>query len=151
MVRLVHDEENLGILTRDEALQKAKDAGMDLVEVAPEADPPVCKLLDYGKFKYRQKKRSKQKHHRSLTKEIRVGPGTQEHDLEFKAKHVREFLEQHHKVQITMGLSGRQRAHGDLALTHLREFGERFLDVAKIERQPTRDSASRITMMLSPK
>lgn len=121
------------------------------MEVAPDADPPVCKLMDYGKFKYRTKKRVSQKHHRSQTKEVRIGPVTQEHDLQFKAGRAREFLKNHDKVVITMRLSGRQKAHGDLAIERMRAFGEQFLDVAKIERQPGWESSGRVTMMLSPK
>jgi translation initiation factor IF-3 len=151
MVRLVSEDGNNEIIGRDEALQRAREADTDLVEVAPNADPPVCKLLDYGKFKYRQKKRTRQTHHRSQTKEIRIGPETQEHDLQFKADRVREFLQEHDKVVVTMRLSGRQRAHGDLATEHLRAFGERFMDIAKMEREPTMESSGRLTMMLSPK
>ncbi|MDP6107291.1 MAG: translation initiation factor IF-3 [Candidatus Brocadiia bacterium] len=151
MVRLVEDNGETRIVTREEALEKAREADQDLVEVGPAADPPVCKLLDYGKFKYRQKKRTQHKHHRSQTKEIRIKPGTQEHDLSFKAEHARQFLMAHDKVLVTMNLTGRQKAHGDLALDHLKIFGERFLDIAKVERAPTRESAGRLSMMLSPK
>ena len=123
---------------------------MDLVEVAPDADPVVCKLLDYGKFMYRQKKRERQKHHRSQMKEIRIGPDTQVHDLNFKAERILEFLREHDKVLVSMILKGRHAAHGDLALEHMRVFAERFEDTAKLERPPTRERANRITMLLAP-
>jgi translation initiation factor IF-3 len=112
----------------------------------------VCKLLDYGKFKYRQKKkRHGQKGHRSRLKEIRIGLNTDPHDLAFKAGRVKEFLQEHDKVQITMRLRGRQRAHGDLALEHMAEFAARFEDVAKVERGPERGSAGQVSLLLKPK
>lgn len=152
MVRLVlADGQHLGIVTREQALQRAQEEQMDLVEVAPDADPAVCKLLDYGKFMYRQKKRERQKQHRSQMKEVRIGPDTQEHDLNFKADRVREFLQEHHKVLVSMTLKGRHMAHGDLALEHMRSFAERFEDSAKLERAPTRERANRLSMLLAPR
>jgi translation initiation factor IF-3 len=152
MVRLVlADGQHLGIVTREQALQRAQEEHLDLVEVAPEANPAVCKLMDYGKFMYRQKKRERQKHHKSQMKEIRIGPDTQEHDLNFKAGRVREFLAEHHKVLVSMTLSGRHKAHGDLALEHMRAFAQRFEDVAKLERAATRERANRLSMLLAPR
>jgi len=152
MVRLVlADGQHLGIVTREQALQRAQEEHMDLVEVAPEADPAVCKLMDYGKFRYRQKKRERQKQHRSQVKEIRIGPGTQEHDLDFKADRIREFLQEHDRVLVSMSLSGRHKAHGDLALERMRAFAGRFEDVAKIERPATRERANRLTVLLAPR
>ncbi len=151
-VRLVlEDGQQAAIVKREDALQMAEQNGLDLVEVAPDADPPVCKLLDYGKFKYQQKKRLRQKHHRSQIKEIWIGPETQEHDLAFKAKHVRQFLQERHKVRVTMRLSGRHRVHGDLALEHMLAFGQRFEDLAKVEQPPKRESSSRVSMVLCPR
>jgi translation initiation factor IF-3 len=142
----------LGILARQDALQQARDNGLDLVEVAPYADPPVCRLLDYGKFKYRQKKKKHtQKHHRSRLKGMRIGMSSDTHDLDFKAERVREFLTEHDKVEVYMLLRGRQRAHADLAVAHMSEFANRFEDVAKIERGPQRAGAGRVTMLLTPK
>jgi translation initiation factor IF-3 len=153
MVRLVfEDGEHVGIVSRDEALKRAREREQDLVEIAPDADPPVCKVLDYGKFKYRQKKRKqKQKRSKSELKEIRIGLSTEEHDLHFKADRVREFLEDHNKVLISMRLSGREKAYGDQAKDRMSEFGQRFEDVGKVERRPTRESAGRVTMLLTPK
>ena len=139
-------------MTREEALKQALEAELDLVEVAPDAEPPVCKLLDYGKFKYRQKKKKHgQRHHRARRKEIRIGLTTDEHDLAFKAERVRRFLQEHDKVVVTMRLRGRQRIHEALALEHMGEFAARFQDVGKIERGPERASAGRVTMLLKPK
>lgn len=152
MVRLVLDDgKGTEVVTREEGLQRAQAQELDLVEVAPDADPPVCKLLDYGKFKYRQKKRTKQTHRHPQAKTIRIGPKSEEHDLNFKADRVREFLGEQRKVLITMRLAGRQIAHGQMALEHVKEFGGRFMDIAKIERDATRESAGRISMLLTPK
>lgn len=152
MVRLVlADGQHMGIVELEQAMQQAQESDLDLVEIAPEADPPVCKLLDYGKFKYREKKKLRQKHHKSQVKEIRVGLETQEHDLQFKAKHARDFLGEHHKVLVTMMLKGRQKAHADMAKEHMSAFAQRFEDVAKLERPPTRESAGRLSMLLTPR
>ncbi len=152
-VRLIGaDGAQLGIVACEDALKQAQELEVDLVEVAPQADPPVCKLLDYGKFKYRQKKkRAGQKHHRARLKEIRIGLTTDEHDLAFKAGRVRTFLADHDRVIISMRLRGRQRAHGDLALEHMIEFAARFEEEAKVESGPTRSSAGQLTMMLAPR
>ena len=152
-VRLVNaDGSQLGIVAREEALNQAGEMELDLVEVAPDADPPVCKLLDYGKFKYRQKKkRHAQRHHRARLKGMRIGLSSDEHDLAFKAARVREFLQEHDKVDIYMQLRGRQRAHADLALERMAQFASRFEDIAKIERGPQRSGPGRVTMLLTPK
>ena len=152
MVRLIVGEgEHQGIVPLEEAMQIAAEKGMDLVEIAPEAEPPVCKLLDYGKFKYRRNKRLHQKHHGSQLKEIWIGPKTEGHDLDFKAGRVRQFLGERHKVRITMRLKGRYKAHGTIALETLRTFGERFVELAKFEVAPMRENAERLSMLLSPK
>ncbi len=152
-VRLIGpDGDQLGIVSRKDALNEAGERELDLVEVAPNADPPVCKLLDYGKFKYRQKKRRQgQKHHRARRKEIRIGLTSQEHDLGFKADRVREFLAEHDKVMISMQLRGREKAHGTLAMETMQEFASRFDDIAQVEKGPERSSVGRVTMLLKPK
>jgi len=142
----------LGILSRQDALQKARELEVDLVEVAPFADPPVCRLMDYGKFKYRQKKKKHtQKHHKSRLKGMKIGMSSDVHDLEFKAERVKEFLQEHDKVEVFMLLRGRQRAHGDIALVQMSDFAKRFDEVAKVERGPQRAGPGRITMLLTPK
>ena len=152
-VRLIGpDGDQLGIVSREDALNEAGERELDLVEVAPNADPPVCKLLDYGKFKYRQKKkRQGQKHHRARRKEIRIGLTSHEHDLSFKAERVREFLEEHDKVMISMQLRGREKAHGVQAMETMQEFANRFDDIAQVEKEPERSSVGRVTMLLKPK
>jgi translation initiation factor IF-3 len=142
----------LGILSRQDALQQAREKEVDLVEVAPHADPPVCRLMDYGKFKYRQKKKKHtQKHHKSRLKGMKIGVSSDVHDLQFKADRVKEFLTEHDKVEVFMLLRGRQRAHADLALGQMNEFAKRFEGVAKVERGPARAGPGRITMLLTPK
>ncbi len=153
-VRLIDEKgEHVGVVSRDEALEKAKQCNRDLVEVSPDADPPVCKLLDFDKYRYnQQKKRHKQKKKsKTEVKEIRIGLFTEEHDLDFKAKRVREFIEDHNKVLLSLHLSGREKAYGNKALEQLSNFASRFDDIAKVERHPTRESSARISMMISPK
>ncbi len=152
-VRLVGFEgAQLGIVPLQEAMERASESEVDLVEVAPNADPPVCKLLDYGKFKYRQKKkRQGQKHHQAKLKGMRIGLSSEEHDLAFKATRVREFLQEHDRVEVYMQLRGRQRALGSMAVRHMAEFADRFEDIAKIEWGPQRSGPGRVTMLLSPK
>ncbi len=151
MVRLVMENgEHVGVLSREEALRRAEELGMDLVEIAPEANPPVCKVLDYGKFKYRQKKRfQQQRHHRGELKEIRIGLTTEQHDLDVKANRVVEFLQHHHKVLISMQLAGRQKAHTDQAISQMQAFAARFEQLGKLERPPTLEGTGRITALLA--
>lgn len=117
-------------------LDLAEEEGMDIVEVAPDAKPPVCKLLDFGKYKYeisKKEKDSKKKQHVIIVKEIRMRPRTEDHDFEFKVKHARKFLEQKNKVKFTVQFRGRELAY--------KEFGEKLLDkviesledIAKVE------------------
>jgi translation initiation factor IF-3 len=153
MVRLIGPNgDQLGIVSVTDARARAEELELDLVQVAPQAEPPVCKLLDYGKFKYRQKKKKHgQKHHRARLKGMRIGLSSEEHDLAFKAEQVREFLKEHDKVEVYMQLRGRQRAHGNLAVENMVEFAKRFEDIAKLERGPTRAGPGRVSMLLSPR
>ena len=153
-VRLIGEKgEHIGVIPREEALERAKDCGKDLVEVSPDADPPVCKLLDFDKYRYNQQKKKQKQKKKSKTevKEIRIGLFTEEHDLDFKAKRVIEFIEDHNKVLLSLHLSGREKAYGDRAKEQLTDFSKRFEEVAKVERGATRESSGRITMMISPK
>jgi len=128
-VRLIDDKgEQRGIVPTPEALRIASDAGLDLVEVSPNAIPPVCKLLDYGKFKFEQEKRNKESKKRQKTlrlKEIRMQPKIDKHDLEFKTKHIREFLEEGYKVKVTIRFRGRELAHKELG----KDVLDRILDL----------------------
>lgn len=151
MVRLIDENGvQLGVMSRDEALAKARSAELDLVEVAPKGKPPVCRIMNYGKYKYKQKKKSHQKHHTVQLKELRIRPKTDEHDLETKIKQARKFLEKKDRVQVNMILRGREKAHPDLAKEILKQFAESLEDIAKVESNVTPDKR-RMGVIFSPK
>ena len=130
----------------------AREAGLDLVEVAPTAKPPVCRIMDYGKWKYHQrKKEQKAKSHakQSELKTVRLRPSTDEHDLGIKVDKAREFLEDGDKVQFQMLFRGRQMAHQDLGMRSMRHIQELLADISKVEAAP-RMQGRRMSMMLSP-
>jgi len=146
------DGEQLGILERDEAIQMAQDAGLDLVEVAPNVRPPVCRIMDYGKYKYDQAKKShksRAKSHEVKQKEIRVRPKTEKHDLAFKIRRAREFLEEGDKVMVNMLFRGREMTHLDFAAQNMQAFVEALGDVATVERGPSREGR-RMILILTP-
>ena len=152
-VRLIGSAgEQLGIVATAEAVQKARDEGLDLVEVSPQARPPVCRLLDYGKYKFEQEKRikeSKRKQKLTKLKEIRMQPKIEEHDLQFKAKHIREFLEEGNKVKVTVRFRGRELAHTEIGRGRLERIMEILEDVASVERQPQMEGRF-MSMFLTP-
>jgi len=156
MVRLIDESNNqVGIVDRFQALSRAREAGLDLVEVAPTSDPPVCRIMDYGKWLYEQKRkvresRKKSQHHTATLKEIRLRPGTDKHDLATKLNHAREFLEKGHKVQFTMFFRGRQMLHKDHGYAILDQITESMEDLAKVER-PGKMAGKRMTILLVPK
>ena len=137
-VRLISVEgEQLGIRPTDEANALAREAGLDLVLVAPESDPPVARILDYGKFKYEQKKRTHQAHRRqSQLKELRLRPKTEAHDIEVRVNQARRFLKRGDRVLVTMLFRGREMAHTEIGMDVLRSFAEQLSDVAKVEMEP---------------
>jgi len=138
-VRLIgEDGQQLGVVPVEEALARAREAGLDLVEVAPTANPPVCKLMDYGKFKYRQRKREQQAKHRHAgeMKSIQLGPRTEEHDLAFKLRKAREFLERGQRVQIYVRFRGAQMRHTELGEQVLQRCIQELSDVARVEQPP---------------
>ncbi|MFO0944953.1 MAG: translation initiation factor IF-3 [Planctomycetota bacterium] len=142
----------LGIISRDKALEIAREQELDLVEVAPLERPPVCKMMDYGKFKYEQtrKIRKANKQHHTQLKEIRVRPGCGDHDLDVKLKHAREFLDNKDKVQITVQFKGREMAHTEVGLVLVRDMVEKLSDVGKVERVPMREGR-KIIAIIAPK
>lgn len=145
--------EQLGIKSLGDALYIAREGTLDLVEVAPQAVPPVCKLMDYGKYKYRQKKRAHQAkthHHRVHTKEIRLHPKTGDHDLEVKARHARKLLSLGDKIQVNVFFKGREMAHRELGHDVLAKFAAQLEDVVKIESQ-AHIEGRRMTMILVSK
>lgn len=149
------DNNQVGVVDRDEALAMARESGLDLVEVAPTSDPPVCRLMDYGKWLYEQKRKVREAHkknlrHTSTLKEIRLRPETDKHDLEIKVKHGREFLEKGHKVQFTLFFRGRQMLHRDHGYSVVEQITELMDDLARIERTP-RMTGRRLTVLFVPK
>ncbi len=142
--------EQVGVRSVPEALQMAEDAGLDLVEVAPNVDPPVCKILDYGKFKYEQKKKQKgrAKNASSVLKEVRVRPKIDIHDLEIKVRHARAWLTEGNKVQVTCVFRGREMAYQDLGRAVLIKAAAMLEDIARIERNPILEG-KRMNLMLT--
>jgi translation initiation factor IF-3 len=148
-VRVIDQEnEQLGIMPVQEALRIAQDAGLDLVEVAPNVRPPVCRIMDYGKHKYQQKKKLKKSHEQQL-KEVRLRPKTDDNDREIKVKRATRFLKKGDKVQFTMRFRGRERAHREIAFDILRNIAAEFGQRVKIERPPSMDGRNMI-MVLAP-
>ncbi len=151
---MVIDEEGnqLGELPTREALEIAQDRGLDLVEVAEKANPPVCKIMDYGKFKYQQQKRkqeAKKKQTVIQIKEVKFRPKTDEHDYQTKLKHIRRFLEGGDRCKVTIFFRGREIVHKDRGLAVLERVKEETLDIAKMEQAP-RSEGRTMNMMLAP-
>lgn len=149
---IAEDGSQLGILTRDEALRAAHEAGLDLVEVAATADPPVCRIMDYGKFRYEQQKKkqeAKKKQTVVQIKEIKFRPKTDEHDYQTKLKHVRRFLDDGDRVKVTIFFRGREVVHKDRGLTILERVTQETEDVCKVEQQPQFEGRT-MSMMLAP-
>lgn len=142
--------EQIGVRSVPDALQMAEEAGLDLVEVAPNVDPPVCKILDYGKFKYEQKKKTKgkAKNASAVLKEVRVRPKIDQHDVEIKVRHAREWIEAGNKVQVTCVFRGREMAYQDLGRAVLIKVAQMLEDVARIERSPMLEG-KRMNLMLT--
>jgi len=144
--------EQLGILEKHNAIAAAEDLGLDLVEVAPTADPPVCRIMDYGKFKYEQSKKAqiaKKKQKIIQVKEIKVRPKTDSHDLETKAKHARKFLEEGNKIKVTVRFRGREIVHTDRGHLVLKKLMELLTDVAVVEAHAKMEGRNMI-MVLAP-
>ena len=143
----------LGVVTRNEALAKATEAGFDLVEVSPNADPPVCKILDFGKFKYEEQKRrneARKKQKVIEVKEIKLRPGIDDHDYDVKMRSMVKFIDEGDKVKVTMRFRGRELAHQELGMNVLMRVKDDLDKVAKIEQVP-RMEGRQMTMVLSPK
>jgi translation initiation factor IF-3 len=153
-VRLVDERGNMvGVVGRNEALAMATDAGLDLVEIAPGADPPVCKILDYGKFKYEeQKKKNEARKKQKIieVKEIKLRPSIDIHDYAVKMRSMNKFIEEGDKVKVTMRFRGRELAHQELGMNVLMRVKEDLDGVAKVEQTP-RMEGRQMTMVVSPK
>ncbi len=151
-VRVVDPKGNHGIYSIEDALQMADDQDLDLVEISPHADPPVVKIMDYGKFKYEQQKKEKEarkKQHTVELKEIRFRPHTDTHDFNFKTKHAKGFLEAGHKVKAYVQFRGRDIIYKDHGMEVLARFITELEDLAKIDQAPKMEGR-RMTTILSP-
>jgi translation initiation factor IF-3 len=143
----------VGVVPTYEAKRIAQEAGLDLVEVAPLARPPVCRIMDFGKYKYEQAKKakeSKKKQHTVNLKEMRFRPKIEEHDFQFKTRHVREFLAEGNKVRCFVLFRGRERAHTEFGERLLQRVAEALADVANVEMRPMLEGRS-MNMVLAPK
>ncbi len=152
-IRLVGENVEQGVYPTKEALQMAKDQSLDLVEISPTASPPVCKVIDYSKFKYEQKKKQKEikaKASKTVLKEIRFGPNTDDHDFEFKLKHAVNFLQEGAKVKAYVHFKGRTIVYKERGEILLLKFAQALEEYAKVEQLPKMEG-KRMFLFLSPK
>lgn len=143
----------VGVVSLRDALISAEEAGLDLVEVSPNADPPVCKILDYGKFKYEAQKKANEARKKQKiieVKEIKLRPNIDDHDYDIKMRNMRRFLEEGDKVKVTMRFRGREMAHQDLGMNILVKVRDTLDDLAKVEQMPKLEGKQMI-MVLAPK
>lgn len=152
-VRVIGDDgEMLGILATHEALRRAQEKGLDLVEVNPKAEPPVCKILDYGKFKYDEKKKARETRIKTAAfdvKEIKLRPKTDDHDLDFKTRAAQAFLEAGHKVKFTVRFRGREITHPQVAQEQLDRIVHKLDELATVEVRPTMEQRT-MTLLMAP-
>nr|WP_235952904.1 translation initiation factor IF-3 [Salipiger sp. PrR002] len=144
--------ENLGVQTPARAMEMAEEAGLDLVEISPNAKPPVCKIMDFGKFKYEQQKRESEARKKQKTievKEVKFRPGTDTHDYDVKMRNVLKFLEGGDKVKITLRFRGREMAHQNLGRELLERVAEDVKEVGKVENMPKMEGRQMV-MMIGP-
>ncbi len=147
------DGKQVGVLPVKEAVRIAEERGLDLVEVAPNSQPPVCRIMNYGKYKYQQSKRTQEarKHQTVIRiKEVKVRPRTEEHDFQFKLRHVKRFLDEGNKVKISMLFRGREIAHPEFGKEVLNRFIEEVKDLTVIEQAPRLEGRNMV-MILAPK
>lgn len=147
------DGAQLGIMSPEEALEKARGLGLDLVEIAPTAKPPVCRIMDYGKYRYEQSKKAREAKKKQTViqiKEIKLRPKTDEHDFQFKARHVDRFLRSGNKAKITMMFRGREMVHTELGKRLLDRLADVLKDVGQVEQSPKLEGRN-MTMVLTPR
>jgi len=153
-VRLIDEEgEMIGVMSAREALLRAYDAGMDLLEISPNAVPPVCKITDYGKYKYEQQKKANEARKKQKIveiKEIKVRPNIDDHDYDVKMRSAKSFLEEGDKVKVTLRFRGREMAHQDLGVKVLERIRTELGELAKVEQMPRLENRQMI-MVLAPK
>ena len=152
-MQVIDDEGNkLGVLSKSEALEKAYEKNLDLVLVAPNGNPPVCKIMNYGKYKFEQAKKEKEakkKQKVSEVKEIRVTPNTEEHDFNFKAKNARKFLEDGCKVKITVRFRGRELNYAKAGEDLLNKFAEELSDISNLDKKPSLEGKNMFILLSS--
>jgi translation initiation factor IF-3 len=150
-VRLIDENgDNIGVVSRDDALTRAAEAGLDLVEVSPGATPPVCKILDYGRFKYEDQKKKSEARKRQKTidvKEIKMRPNIDQHDYEVKMRSIQRFLADGDKVKVTLRFRGREMAHQELGMKVLDRVRDELDEVAKVEQFPRLEGRQMIMVM----
>jgi translation initiation factor IF-3 len=153
-VRLISEKgEQVGIVSLAEAIRLADSAGLDLVEIAPGAKPPVCKIMDFGQYHYQKERKmreSRKKQHVVQTKEIKFGPNTEDHDYNFKKNNAVKFLKQHNKVKFTVRFKGRQLAHKDIGFKLLEKLVEELKEIIDVDMQPKSEGRT-IFLIASPK
>ncbi len=148
-----HENKQLGVMPTREAMQRAEEVGLDLVEVSPNAKPPVCKIMDYGKYQYEKNKRAREarkKQAKVVLKGMQFRPDTAEHDYQFKKRHVEDFLKNGWKVRATVRFRGRETLHTELGSNLLSRLRDDLLEVAEVE-QPPRMETRMMSMILAPK
>jgi translation initiation factor IF-3 len=154
-VRLISSEgEQLGILSLEDALNEAKGVGLDLVEVAPNSDPPVCRVMDYGKFRYEASKKvqeARKKTRGGQMKEIKLRPHTEDHDLGFKVQNVKKFLDKKHRVKVSVFFRGREMAFMKAGDDLLKRVAEEVSEIGTVDQPPSREARNRMTMVIVPK
>ena len=153
-VRLIDEEgENHGVVNIDDAMRRAAEAGLDLVEISPNTDPPVCKILDYGKFKYQAQKKASEARKKQKTievKEIKMRPGIDQHDYDVKMRSVEKFLKEGDKVKVTLRFRGREMAHKELGMELLERVRTQTDELAKVEQLP-RLEGRQMSMVIAPR
>ena len=149
---IASDGENLGVMNTNEAISMAKNQGLDLIEIAPNANPPVCKIMDMGKYKYDLQKKANQAKKKQKTvslKEIKLRPGTETHDYNFKIKNAKKFISKGNKVKFTVKFKGREMQHTDLGKDLMNKIIEETKDVAKVESKP-KFEGRQMVMIIQP-
>lgn len=150
-IRVVdEDGEMLGVMSVEEGIEKAYEAGLDLIEISPNATPPVCKILDYGKYKYEQQKKANEARKKQKVidvKEVKIRPGIEDHDYKVKMRNARRFLEDGDKVKVTMRFRGREMAHIDIGMDIMERIKEELADVGKVDMQPKLEGRQAIMVL----
>jgi translation initiation factor IF-3 len=153
-IRLIGaDGEQVGIMPLNDALNRAAEANLDLVEVAPQANPPVCRIMDYGKFKYMQSKKTQEARKKQTViqvKEVKFRPKIEDHDVAFKVKNIRKFLAQKDKIKVSLVFRGREIAHPQIGIDLLKRVAAELEDIGTVEQAPKIEGRN-LTMIIAPK